>query len=217
VRPIAFPSSRPSSPFRLAQRAALPRQPSGAQSAVVRFVGAGQLPSGFSRHHHARTRASAPSPRPHASQALPPSLFPAPASRPLPASSRSGAAKPAWPARPAQPASATSHGQPAQLAQRGGPARLAGVDASPCTRPTAAHGLAVCRLGTPRHPPSSQGEIPSTHPFLLRRLSCTRPAVHATVRRAPKPEPAPATASLCPIAYVQAGVCTCLYWVSSPR
>jgi hypothetical protein len=85
----------------------------------------------------------------------------------------------------------TSHGQPARPAQHGGPARLAGVDATPCTRPTAAHGLVVCTPGTPRRPSSSQGEIPSTHPFLLRRLSCTHPAVHATVRRAPKLEPAP--------------------------
>jgi hypothetical protein len=45
----------------------------------------------------------------------------------------------------------------------------------PRPRSTATRGLAVCTPNTPRRPPSSQGEIPST-PFLPRYLLRTCPA-----------------------------------------
>jgi hypothetical protein len=67
-----------------------------------------------------------------------------------------------------------------------------GADASPCTRPTAARGLVVCTPDTPRRPPSLQGEIPSTHPFLPRsqhdQVSPTRRCVMSLHAR-PRPSP----------------------------
>jgi hypothetical protein len=109
----------------------------------------------------------------------------------------------------------------------GQPARLASVDASPCTRPTAARGLVVCTPGTPHRPPSSQGEIPSTHPFLPRRVPAPPcmlpfPARHRSLARPNKSPPSPPcrrarSPTLEPRLVLVNVVCTCLYWVSSSR
>jgi hypothetical protein len=107
---------------------------------------------------------------------------------------RGGLARPAGVATCGQPA--RDGLRPASVAcPRLGPsaaARLASAYASPCTRPTAAHGLVVCTPGTPRRLLSSQGEIPSTNPFLPRsqhdQVSPTRRCVMSLHAR-PRPSP----------------------------
>jgi hypothetical protein len=110
------------------------------------------------------------------------------------------------PPQPQVPASCTS-----AASRRGAqPARQPAANrrSSPAWMPRRARGLVVCTPGTP-----CRRKVRSRPPTPFFLAVCRVPAPHATVRRtpsiarAPKPEPALATVSPCPIAHARAAPC----------